>query len=185
MGMFWLRNKISPTKILVSSIGDENISKSELDTDSYVYTKYYRQVITKIMSDIKELIALIETRNFNIIHIFARIDNQGNIDGMKINDFFHICSANDIKLVFLALNNDKNTYVHHIKPSSFNLVFTLDRRKENFVNFLDGLLSRMAAGKTLPRAWVELVPQTQTAPEHKKAPDCILLPGSPHTVFLP
>lgn len=56
MGIFWFGKKISPTRILVCSIGDKNLFKSEVDTDSAVYEKYYKHVKKKTALDGKSLI---------------------------------------------------------------------------------------------------------------------------------
>lgn len=185
MGIFWFRNKIYSTKILVCSVGDENLFKSEVDIDASVYTKYYRYLVKKTALDGKSLIALIKTRKFHIVHILARVDSQGYIGGIHVNEFHYICGENNIKLVFWASNNDEDVYTNYFKPSYFNLVFTLDRRGQCFSNFLDGLLFRMSAGKTMPKSWIGLMPQTEMAPEHESAPDCIFHPNSSDVIFLP
>lgn len=183
--MFGFYKKVSSAKILVCSIGNENILKSALEEDTAVYKKYYRYVESKVGIDMKSLIALIETKGFDIVHILGRIDMDGNIDGEHIYDFHYLCGGNNVKLVFWAFDNDGEVYSNYFKQDCFNLVFTENRRGRYFVDFLDSLLSRMSAGKIIFRSWVEIVPQIKTAPEHETAPDCILRTGGPKTVFLP
>lgn len=182
-GLF--NKKIKPTRILICTIADESQLKLEADSDADVYRKYYPNVTVKVVRDGNGLLELIKSNGFDAVHILANINNQGNVGGLPVQEIHNACSNSGVKIVFWAANTPSQIYIQHVKAGAFNLVMTLNRKGAIFGNFLDGLLSQMSAGKSMPMSWVKLVPQYQNAPEHVKAPGCIFHAGCGNMIFLP
>jgi len=55
---------------------------------------------------------------------------------------------------------------------------TVHRKGPNFGVFLGRLLQRMAAGESMPMAWIDVAPQTTLAPQHLDLPDTIFSAGA-------
>ena len=58
-----------------------------------------------------------------------------------------------------------------------NVVLTLDRKDQDFVNFLDRLFEQISKGETLPMAWHNIAPQIP-GQEHKNIPETLAVMGA-------
>ena len=59
-----------------------------------------------------------------------------------------------------------------------NLIMTISRNGANFEGFLEGLLSRVSHGSTLPSAWAAMAPQLPGS-RQQALPSCIFFAGRP------
>lgn len=176
MRWFWRkrgRNTISSTRVLVSAVGDSDTLVSAAALDADIYSRHYGDVTSTPAPDGDFLVDTIKAGAFDVVHVLASVNADGTIGRRPVGQVLETCRETNVKLVFFASDNPADVYISHVRRGNFNLVMTLERRGEYFAAFLDSLLSKMAAGKTMPVVWVGLAPQTQGAPEHDTLPRCI------------
>jgi hypothetical protein len=89
-----------------------------------------------------------------------------------------------VKALMVAAANAPDAYIKGFRTAGrrINLIMTLDRRGQIFSQWLDILLGHLAAGDTLPAAWVKIAPQ-RAGPEHARIPCCIFHAGNPGATF--
>ncbi len=173
--------EIHNTRVLVSSVGtgfDEL-----LNADASSYSRFYPSTTVKACSSIKELVATIR-QGYDIVHLFSDVSPSGIIidavgDSLSGASLIQTCCDSGVKLLWAASDNNAEAYIKGFKPSSkpINLVMTLNRRGSIFSSFLEQLLSKMADGETMPRAWVAISPQTPRDPRHNDLPGTIFAVG--------
>lgn len=165
-------------KVLVCSLGAETAEGFE-DTDAKVYATYYRHVDVAKGRQPDDLIDSINRDGYDMVHLFCELDEGGDLIGgenLKLDAaaFFAACGGADVKLLFIASENRNESYIgmgrRQPKGVALDVVRTLGRNGESFTSFLGELLGRMSAGKTLPQAWVEIAPQSESAQRHKQLP---------------
>ncbi len=172
------------TRVLVAAVGDDDALSAMADSDAEVYSKHYEHVTNVTVATADALADVLITHRFSILHLLVHVDADGTIVGTYVDDVLRACAEIGVKLVIFASENDPDVYISHFKRGGFNLVMTIDRYGEKFPTFLDALLGKMAAGMTMPSAWVELAPQTEHASEHDNLPGCIVSAGLPDATFL-
>lgn len=169
--------EIHNTRVLVCSAGtgfDEL-----LNADASSYSRFYPSTTVKACSSIKELVAAIR-QGYDIVHLFSNVSPGGiimNAEGDPLSgaSLIQTCCDSGVKLLWVASDNKIDAYIKCFKTSgkSINLVLTLNRRGPRFSSFLEKLLSKMADGETMPRAWVAIAPQGPPGPAHDDLPESI------------
>lgn len=156
-------NVVSDPKVLIASVG--------LETDSYVledrriYQDYFGDIEIFEAKDIQDFYKYINGNMFDILHLFAAFDDDGSIEGESGPDFFRHVVETQIKIFILANDNRGERLVPFCSEAvnagfgSMNLVMTLERKGDSFVQFFKNLFAKMIKGLTMPQAWVELAPQ--------------------------
>jgi hypothetical protein len=176
-------SKFSKMRVLICSVGAA--VPEGFETDSAVYQKYYKTVVSLSVSRKNELLSAIEG-GYDIVHLFSRCSAEGALSDLEDGTFggtelIHTCARHRAKLLWIATSNASSSYINgfRAKGSSLNLIMTLDRKGDHFKDFLDQLLSRVSSGETLPHAWAALAPQKGGSGKGV-LPDCIFFaPGPP------
>jgi hypothetical protein len=166
------------TRVLVCSLGAETAEGFE-DEDAKVYAAYYRHVEVAKGQRPDDFVASVAGARYDIVHLFCELDEGGDLRGgegakLEAGAFFDACRAADVKLLFIAGENRNEGYINMArrqpKGVALDVVRTIGRNGESFTSFLGELLGRMSAGKTLPQAWVDIAPQSESAQQHKQLP---------------
>lgn len=98
----------------------------------------------------------------DVIVLYCQIDHTGKIRGCDLT-LNQIARASRAVVVVVAFENSIESYIaagHKVGEGSANVVMTLERNGDAFPHFFDQLFAKMAAGITMPMAWVDLAPQT-------------------------
>jgi hypothetical protein len=188
--LFFKRTKkpdIRRTRVVVCSL-DASFDEL-LAEDGNVYSRFYPNTIITRCHSISEFQAIVD-RGCDIVHLLCDVSPLGVVTDASRNSLtgrslIHSCCLANVKLLWLASNVNSEACVNgfKIERESINLVLTADRRGIKFSSFLEQLLSRLSAGKTLPLSWVEISPQTARAPEHHDLPVTIFVAGLGGAVF--
>lgn len=173
------------TKILIATLS-AGFAK-EMEADANAYRRHYGSVEARLFRDSRTLEDAIQ--GIDLLHLFAVIDPNGNLiteSGQPLTPkaFLGACLTGVVKVVIVASPNDAEAYrFPTIKSMPFHLVLTLSRRGGIFPAWLDRMAKRMAAGDTLPEAWVAESPQVE-GPWQDSAPGCICQIGCCHARLL-
>jgi hypothetical protein len=175
---------IRDPKILVCSLGDKPLAGIG-DTDVTIYSRYSRRVDATKAEGVSELIKVIG-QGYGVVHLYAEINADGYLtDGrgaaLKGSELLEACRQSGVALLFFASDNPPANYEKAFGPlperpggDGMNVVWTLKREGDKFTYFLDELLKRMAAGESMPLAWVHIAPQGQ-GPWMDKLPETVYL----------
>lgn len=174
------KDEVVGTKVLVCTL-DGRFSNF-LKEDSDVYIRHYRSTTTGTFSEIQSLLGRLE-QGYDVLHLLSDVTANGTIrdsSGGEITgtSLIERCCDQNVKLLWAATDNPSEYYIRGFRARGkrLNLVMTLKRKGSNFPNFLEGLLSRMSLGDTMPVAWNDLCPQIPRA-EHPNAPESIFFAG--------
>lgn len=179
----WFKHRadeVTSTRTLVCYFDPkfEGLAKS----DAEVYSRFYPLTeVTKFDSAGTLFQSL--AKGYDIVHIYADAGSSGRLsDSTKSlitgSELIEKCCDSDAKLLWVASENQPDAYINGFKAKGrrINLVMTISRSGNNFSTFLHKLLSKMAAGETMPVAWAALVPQAE-GPWQKELPGCIFFAG--------
>jgi len=166
------------TKIIVCAF-DPKFSVL-VQEDSAAYLNHYPHTNTVIFSNADEFEKELE-KHFDVVHLFCDVDETGAIEGTNYSGsgLIRRCYVAGVTLLWIASENDANGYINGFHPEGrpINLVMTINRKGAAFQAFLSELLAKMATGKSMPRAWVEIAPQTTSAPIQEELPETIFSAG--------
>jgi hypothetical protein len=127
------------------------------------------------------------TPNCDVLVLYCSIDPNGRVASSELSLRQMIRDSGAV-VALVATDNSGESYIAAGRKTGFgtaNLVFTLERRGDLFTPFFRELFGKMAAGVTMPFAWVELVPQTKGAPQHESAPETFFVCEAGHVAFAP
>jgi len=179
---------VAESKVLVCSI--ESQLEQLLESDRDVYSKYYRSVDSAAFRGINELLTALET-GYDIVHLFVHVSPGGLLAGgndisLLGTDLIRICSERNVKLLWIASENNPDDYVKGFKVAGnhLNLIMTINRNRTKFTDFLETLLSAVSTGETLPVAWMAVAPQAGGTSQ-RESPSCIFYAGRPDAKLLP
>ena len=133
----------------------------------------------------------LSTEKFDIVPILAQVETDGTIGGGTRIELLKWLSNAGAKLIVFASENTVESYIAAFpakKRTGFfepNLVLTLERKGNNFPRFFSALLGLMAKGRTMPMAWVKLVPQDGDSRRMKELPETIFEANLGQTQFVP
>ncbi len=127
-----------------------------------------------------------EVPQCDVLALYCRLDSNGRIapSGRIVQ---RVIQDSQAPIILIAWPNPNEHYIAASKAGSFrfaNVVMTLDRNGSAFSRFFEQLFRKMAAGTTMPLAWVELVPQAP-GPWQKDVPSTIFVCGAGHIAFAP
>lgn len=184
---------VSGTKVLVCSLGAGTAEGFEV-ADAKVYSTYYRHVDVAVGQGVDDFLRSVGESGYDVIHLFCELEEDGEIVGgqgarLCADTLFEVCAEADVKLLFMAGENPSENCEVFVRRKRYtnvmlNIVMTISRLGDNFPFFLEGLLGGMSAGKTMPYAWVDVIPPVMRL-RPKKAPavytsierrDLVLLP---------
>jgi len=182
MGIFdaFRKDEVIGTKVLVCQFGPDLRPKFDehLKSDLRVYQRFYPSASSAMFTSVAELRGAVG-HQYDILHLFCDIAESGVISdasGDRITGTELLKSAVDsnIKLLWIGNDNPQQAYDAGFKTKGLkiNVVLTLRRLGSNTSLFLDNLLTKMAAGDTLSKAWT-----VASHPEGKS-----VQPDLPHTV---
>lgn len=147
--------KIESPKIVLIQIGTDK--QSQLDADLTIYTDLYSNVTTKTVNKIGELNDFIGRSSFDLFHVFADVDKEGNIydsfqNKVPISTIVNLMQSRDAKYIFFASGNHADGYISGGKGMELkaNLVMTLDRKGSGFTEFFKKIFSKVSKGQSLP-----------------------------------
>lgn len=175
------QDEVVGTRILIASLDPKFVEL--MKSDCHCYSQFYATPTETVFESSQELFKAIR-QGYDIVHLFCDVSSDGNImDGRgnvtTATGLLQCCSDSDAKLVWLASENKPEGYIQGFKTAGkpLNLVLTIDRRGSRFSNFLGCLLRKMAAGETMPVAWVSVSPQNSNDQRNQDAPACIFAAG--------
>jgi len=181
-------NEIAATKVLVCAVGRE--FAPQLETDAATYSRHYPNCVTMVCDSASEVLSKLS--GFDIVHLLCRVTEAGELDSamgaaIPAVSLLETCVNENVKLLVVASGNNPEGYIAGFKAKGMplNLVMTLDRRGEKYQPWLDALLTKLSSGKTLPAAWVAIVPQVHGHAPHDNAPGCIFFAGRGSVIFRP
>lgn len=156
---------------------------AQLEADASVYSCHYKRVDVAVYQSIGELVKAVDL-SYDIVHMFTRlapggllVDPEGSILG---SDLIAKCCEKDVKVLWIASENKSDDYIKGFGAAGkpLNLIMTISRNGANFEGFLEGLLSRVSHGSTLPSAWAAMAPQLPGS-RQQALPSCIFFAGRP------
>jgi hypothetical protein len=182
MGIFdaFRKDEVTGTKVLVCQFGPDLRPKfdEQVKSDLRVYQRFYPSASSAMFTSVAELRGAIG-HGYDILHLFCDIGESGVISdasGDRITGTELLKSAVDsnVKLLWIGNDNAQRAYGTGFKTKGLkiNVVLTLRRLGSNTSLFLDNLLTKMAAGETLSKAW-----NVAAQPEGKS-----IQPDVPHTI---
>ena len=176
------RRTISNPEILICSVGVDNELAGLIAQDRSIYQGHYENITECQAATVSDLVEFIGDKTFDIVHLLVDIEGDGTIEGVSGIRLLEYLLKAGAKLIILARSN---SYVFNADQlPKVNIVMTLDREGDKFVNFFKELFDLMAKGESLMMAWVKLAPQA-SGPWMEKLPSTIVVPGWGDVRFIP
>jgi hypothetical protein len=146
------------------NLSEDNF-KQLMDTDKSLLSIYFNKTFEYDKSNL---------HTCDVLFIYCTIDKSGKIinESRTLREIIRDMHA---PIVIIATENEMVSYIAAGKQCGYgqaNLVMTLERKSECFVNFYSKLFNDMKTGTTMPVAWVKLAPQIPNH-EHKNCPNAI------------
>jgi hypothetical protein len=163
MGIFdaFRKYEVTGSKVLVCQLGADLRPKfdEQVKSDLRVYQRFYPSASSAMFTTVAELRGAVG-HQYDILHLFCDVGETGVISdafGDRITGTELLKSAADagVKLLWIGNDNPQQAYDAGFKTKGLkiNVVLTLTRLGSNTSLFLDNLLTKMAAGETLSKAW--------------------------------
>lgn len=168
-----------PSSVLVCSFGDEPMIRD----DDAIYREIGLEVFTEKFAGIEDFAEFMEGREIKIVHAFLRPDAEGKVPGLPAEDFFDCLLDSGTAILIVACENPVEstgafTDVRRGWFDELTVVYTLDRKGENFKNFFSEVFSLMVRkGTNFPVAYVSIAPQNPNDP-HEGCPSTLLVFGN-------
>lgn len=180
-------NTVVKPAILLCSIGKDD--KLLRTSDKAIYHSH-NNIIEFHAGSVSDFFDFIKNKTFDIVHLLVRVESGGTVEETSGFELFECLSNAGAKLVIFASGNASDGYIklapkarcRNINP--MNVVMTLDRKGDLFQRFFQSLFDLMAAGDSMPAAWVKLIPQ-DGGKEHQNVPDTIVHAGLGQIGFVP
>jgi hypothetical protein len=179
------KNTVKEPKILICSIGDAPVAPDKL-----IYQPHFNNITEQNSPTVTDFFSFMTGKTFDIVHLFVKVEANGTVQGKPGIQLLEYLSKADVKLIMFATNNPGDNYIKAFannRPKNLgnmNIVMTLDREGDKFTNFFKELFDLMAKGKSMPMAWVQIIPQAE-GPWQEKAPSTIFDAGRGHIKFTP
>ena len=185
MGIFdaFRKDEVVGSKVLVCQLGTgqgtgvQSKFDEQVKSDLRVYKRFYPAAASATFTSVAELRGA-AGHGYDILHLFCDVGDGGVItdaSGDRITGAELLAAAVDagVKLLWIGNDNPQEAYDAGFKTKGLkiNVVLTLRRLGSNTSLFLDNLLTKMAAGETLSKAW------NAAQPEGKS-----VQPDVPHTI---
>ncbi len=178
MGIFdvFRKEEVTGSKVLVCQLG--TTFDEPLKSDLRVYKRFYPAASSATFTTVAELRGA-AAHSYDILHLFCAVGSGGIIsdasgDRIAGTDLLKAAVDSGVKLLWIGNDNPQEAYDAGFKTKGLkiNTVLTLRRLGSNTSLFLDSLLTKMAAGETLAKAW-----SVASQPEGKS-----VQPDVPHTI---
>ncbi|MEY2396509.1 MAG: hypothetical protein QOF94_2854 [Acidobacteriaceae bacterium] len=183
MGLFdsFRKEEVTNSKVLVCQLAGADLRPKfdeQVKSDLRVYQRFYPSASSAMFTTVAELRGAVG-HQYDILHLFCELSATGAVSdasGDRITGTELLKGAVDsgIKLLWIGNDNPQEAYDAGFKTKGIkiNVVLTLRRLGSNTSFFLDNLLTKMAAGETLSKAW-----SVAANPEGKS-----VQPDVPHTI---
>jgi hypothetical protein len=163
MGIFdaFRKDEVTGTKVLVCQFGPDLKPKFDepLKSDLRVYQRFYPSASSAMFTSVAELRGAVG-HQYDILHLFCDVGESGVIsdasgDRIGGTELLKAAADSGVKLLWIGNDNPQPAYDAGFKAKGLkiNVVLTLRRLGSNTSFFLDNLLTKMAAGETLSKAW--------------------------------
>jgi hypothetical protein len=192
----WLRQRrgkkpavkvIKNPKVMVASLGDAPLSDIGA-TDATVYSAYFDSVGVAKLPTAAALSDFLVEEHPDILHLYCNLNENGELTDdrggtLPGGAFLEACRRAGVTLLFFASDNPGDHYSrafskHRRGPGNgVDVVWTLERRGENFPFFLGELLKGMSKGEPMLKVWVQVAPQAQ-GEWMEKLPSTVYMPNS-------
>jgi hypothetical protein len=178
MGIFdaFRKEAVTNSKVLVCQLGTS--FDEPLKSDLRVYKRFYPSASSATFTTVAELRGA-AAHSYDILHVFCTVGNGGTIadasgDRISGTDLLKAATDSGVKLLWIGSDNPQEAYDAGFKTKGvkLNVVLTLRRLGSNTSLFLDNVLTKMAAGETMAKAW-----SVASQPEGKS-----VQPDVPHTI---
>jgi hypothetical protein len=178
MGIFdaFRKEEVTGSKVLVCQLGTN--FDEPLKSDLRVYKRFYPAASSATFTTVAELRGA-TGHAYDILHMFCDAGSSGVItdasgDCITGTELLKGAAGSGVKLLWIGNDNPQEAYDAGFKTKGLkiNAVLTLRRLGSNTSLFLDSLLTKMAAGETLAKAW-----NVASQPEGKS-----VQPDVPHTI---
>jgi hypothetical protein len=178
MGIFdaFRKEEVNGTKVLVCQLG--TTFDEPLKSDLRVYKRFYASASSATFTTVAELRGA-AAHSYDVLHVFCDVGQEGALsdasgDRITGNELLKAATDSGVKLLWIGSDNPQEVYDAGFKTKGLklNVVLTLRRLGSNTSLFLDNLLTKMAAGETLAKAW-----SVASQPEGKS-----VQPDVPHTI---
>ena len=120
----------------------------------------------------------------DVLVLYCTIEPTGQITGYDLTLRQIIRDSRSV-IVLVASENAGERYIAAARQEGYgtaNLVMTLSRNENSFVHFFQQLFGKIAAGMTMPMAWVDLAPQIPGRPQGN-VPETIFACEAGHVTF--
>jgi hypothetical protein len=163
MGIFdaFRKEEVTGTKVLVCQFGPDLKPKFDepLKSDLRVYQRFYPSASSAMFTSVAEVRGAVG-HEYDILHVFCDVGESGVIsdasgDRIGGTELLKTAADSGVKLLWIGNDNPQPAYDAGFKAKGLkiNVVLTLRRLGSNTSLFLDNLLTKMAAGETLAKAW--------------------------------
>jgi hypothetical protein len=163
MGIFdaFRKEEVTGTKVLVCQLGPDLKPKFDepLKSDLRVYQRFYPSASSAMFTSVAEVRGAVG-HEYDILHVFCDVGESGVIsdasgDRIGGTELLKTAADSGVKLLWIGNDNPQPAYDAGFKAKGLkiNVVLTLRRLGSNTSLFLDNLLTKMAAGETLAKAW--------------------------------
>jgi hypothetical protein len=163
MGIFdaFRKEEVTGTKVLVCQFGPDLKPKFDepLKSDLRVYQRFYPSASSAMFTSVAEVRGAVG-HEYDILHVFCDVGESGVIsdasgDRIGGTELLKTAADSGVKLLWIGNDNPQPAYDAGFKAKGLkiNVVLTLRRLGSNTSLFLDNLLTKMAAGETLLKAW--------------------------------
>jgi hypothetical protein len=163
MGIFdaFRKEEVTGTKVLVCQLGPDLKPKFDepLKSDLRVYQRFYPSASSAMFTSVAEVRGAVG-HEYDILHLFCDVGESGVIsdasgDRIGGTELLKTAADSGVKLLWIGNDNPQPAYDAGFKAKGLkiNVVLTLRRLGSNTSLFLDNLLTKMAAGETLAKAW--------------------------------
>jgi hypothetical protein len=163
MGIFdaFRKDEVTGTKVLVCQFGPDLKPKFDepLKSDLRVYQRFYPSASSAMFTSVAELRGAVG-HQYDILHLFCDVGESGVIsdasgDRIGGTELLKAAADSGVKLLWIGNDNPQPAYDAGFKAKGLkiNVVLTLRRLGSNTSFFLDNLLTKMAKGETLSKAW--------------------------------
>lgn len=164
MGIFdsFRKEEVVNSKVLVCQLTGADLRPKfdeQVKSDLRVYQRFYPSATSATFTTVAELRGAVG-HQYDILHLFCDISESGVIsdgfgDCISGTELLKAAVDAGVKLLWIGNDNPQPAYDAGFKTKAMkiNVVLTLTRLGSNTSFFLDNLLTKMAAGETLAKAW--------------------------------
>src|SRR5258708_8249826 len=164
MGLFdsFRKEEVTNSKVLVCQVAGADLRPKfdeQVKSDVRVDQRLYAAASSAMFTTVAELRGAVG-HQYDILHLFCDVGATGVIsdssgDRISGTELLKTAVESGVKLLWIGNDNPQQAYDTGFKTKGLkiNVVLTLTRLGSNTSFFLDNLLTQIAAGETLSKAW--------------------------------